>query len=506
MDKPKKILTDSFQSFEDFVNRFTKSLMNESTNSVDFFSVDYVKQLKQEATFIKELCHELNQDNQFILKINELVDQNGSEKKVLTAENFFVADLIAAFERIQSSKPERARFTLAYYYDVLKNDRFANENEIHLLNEISSNPTFIAHIAKIISSNKLVGKNNPNDFFITSTLKNLNHPRFEKASLLLQRFILLVSNQNNAPENQAVLNKISNPMVEKDNQVKDIPADDTLEKVLEELNGMIGLEEVKLNVEELINLLKIQKKREEQGLKIIDNSLHTVFLGPPGTGKTSVARLLGRIFKHLGYLSRGQIVETDREGLVAGYVGQTAIKVDTIVNKSKGGVLFVDEAYSLTQSSINDFGSEAVDALLKRMEDNRDDLVVVVAGYTEPMKLFVESNPGLRSRFNRFFKFEHFTPEQLMTIFESFCSKSDFILTETAKEKLQDTFSLLYEKRDEGFGNARVVRNLFEKCVQMQANRIIKIAEISPEVLKTLDETDVPEPNKTLEQVFFTTE
>lgn len=264
------------------------------------------------------------------------------------------------------------------------------------------------------------------------------------------------------------------------------------------------MENVKKDVYELINLLEIQKKRDEQGLKNIEVTLHTVFLGPPGTGKTSVARLLSRIFKHLGFLSKGQMYETDREGMVAGYVGQTAVKVDKAVEESLGGVLFIDEAYALTQNATgNDYGSEAVNTLLKRMEDHRGDFAVVVAGYTEPMKEFVESNPGLRSRFNRFFHFDHFSPEQLFLIFENFCKSSDFIIDADAKEKLTDTFELLYTKKDENFGNARVVRNLFEKCVQNQANRIINLPLLNQEILKTFTELDVPEPKETLNQVSF---
>jgi SpoVK/Ycf46/Vps4 family AAA+-type ATPase len=290
-------------------------------------------------------------------------------------------------------------------------------------------------------------------------------------------------------------------------QVSFPPENDTLEKVLAELNEMVGLEKVKTDINELVNLLEIQKKRTKENLKNVDIALHTVFLGPPGTGKTSVARLLSRIFKHLGFLSKGQMYETDREGMVAGYVGQTATKVDAVVTESIGGVLFVDEAYALTQTTLgNDYGAEAVNTMLKRMEDHRNDLAVVVAGYTEPMKMFVESNPGLRSRFNRYFHFEHFKPEELFQIFETFCKKSDFILTEEAKEKLKDTFELLYAKKDEGFGNARVVRNIFEKCVQNQANRIVVLKEINAIILKTLTEQDIPEPKETEKGTFFSTE
>ena len=199
------------------------------------------------------------------------------------------------------------------------------------------------------------------------------------------------------------------------------------------------------------------------------------------------------------------MIETDREGLIAGFVGQTALKVDEVVKKSLGGVLFIDEAYALTSNPLgNDYGAEAVNTLIKRMEDHRDDLAIVVAGYTEPMKIFVESNPGLRSRFNRFFEFKHFTSSELLKIFESIAKKSDFTLSDDAKEKLTDTFDLLDIDKDESFGNARLVRNLFEKCIQNQANRIIKIKKLTKKTLKTLTEEDIPEPKETQEMARFT--
>ena len=224
-------------------------------------------------------------------------------------------------------------------------------------------------------------------------------------------------------------------------------------------------------------------------------------MGPPGTGKTTIARMLSRIFKHLGYLKRGHLVETDRSGLVAGYVGQTAIKTDEIISAATDGVLFIDEAYSLTSGGLNDFGSEAIEVLLKRMEDLRENLVVVVAGYPDEMETFIQSNPGLQSRFNRYFTFEHYKPETLLEIFKLIANKADFKLTEDAEDKISEIITRVYEKKHRGFGNARTMRNLFEKIIEQQANRIVLLDSITENILITITEPDVPEILKTVKEI-----
>ena len=252
-----------------------------------------------------------------------------------------------------------------------------------------------------------------------------------------------------------------------------VPPPEKLEDLLAELDGLCGLVQVKKDVRSLINLVKVRKLREENGLSVPPMSLHLVFLGNPGTGKTTVARLLARIYHSIGVLSKGQLVETDRSGLVAGYVGQTAIKTQEVIAKAMGGVLFIDEAYALTNhDSPTDFGQEAIEVLLKNMEDHRDDLIVIVAGYTNLMNEFIHANPGLESRFNKYFYFEDYSAEQLLSILESQCSRNSYLLSEEAREKAKQFLAEAYEARDENFGNAREVRNLFEKLVACQSNRV----------------------------------
>lgn len=471
------------------------------------FTASFIQELREETSKILAVCSSLNKNEVFIRRINEVVLSNNSNSLLLKAEHFFLSDCIAIYNLCLGKEDDKARFTLAYYYDVLRNASFANEKEIKTLNILVSTENFKKHIVKIRNENSLLwSEPNNQKYFIPSVLLEINDFNLEWILDKYQNF-LQFSYEVKFKDTHDFNSFIGLKNNQKDIQNSDVTSiseNDSLEIVLQELEQLVGLEGVKKDVYELINLLEIQKKRSSQGLKNIEVTLHTVFLGPPGTGKTSVARLLSRIFKHLGFLSKGQMYETDREGMIAGYVGQTAVKVDKVVEESLGGVLFIDEAYALTQNAMgNDYGSEAVNTLLKRMEDYRSDLAVVVAGYTEPMKEFVESNPGLRSRFNRFFHFDHFAPEQLFLIFENFCKSSDFVIDSGAKEKLTDTFELLYSKKDENFGNARVVRNLFEKCVQNQANRIINLPLLNQEILKTFTEVDIPEPKETQNQVCF---
>jgi SpoVK/Ycf46/Vps4 family AAA+-type ATPase len=274
--------------------------------------------------------------------------------------------------------------------------------------------------------------------------------------------------------------------------IEDEPAR-PLEELLKELDALVGLERVKADVRQLVNFLKVQAMREEQGMSPLPVSRHLVFYGNPGTGKTTIARLLAQVYRSLKILSRGHLIETDRAGLVAGFVGQTALKVKEVVNNALGGVLFIDEAYALNpEGRGSDFGQEAVETLLKMMEDHRHDLIVIVAGYTEKMDDFIASNPGLRSRFNKFFHFEDYKPEQLVEIFKGFAAKAAFKLAPDAEEKLLEMFKLLTLARDESFGNARTARNLFEMTISKQANRIVTLPGVTQEILSTIEGADIP--------------
>jgi AAA+ superfamily predicted ATPase len=264
-----------------------------------------------------------------------------------------------------------------------------------------------------------------------------------------------------------------------------------LDEILAELDGLIGLEGIKADVRELMNYVRVQEMRRQQDLRLAESTLHMVFLGNPGTGKTTVARLLAEVFRELGVLRKGHLVETDRAGLVAGYVGQTALKVREVVESAIGGVLFIDEAYMLARSAVEDYGHEAVATLLKMMEDHRDDLVVIVAGYPGPMSDFLDHNPGLSSRFNRTFVFDDYTPDELARILRRFCNRADYLLDDEASGRLDEVFGRAYERRDERFGNARFARHVFERAIVGLANRVVGMERPAREDLTTIRAEDI---------------
>lgn len=348
---------------------------------------------------------------------------------------------------------------------------------------------------KVISSTK-----SQNNLAFPTFLKISNNPLFEEYATVLYRYATIVSKADNVvtkiEENilKDIYQQTHNPIPEKKNDALNISKgnkNESLDEVLNELNSLIGLNAVKSEINTLINFVKVQKAREASGLKSSSLSYHIVFTGNPGTGKTTVARIVAKIYKHLGILTEGQLVETDRSGLVAEYVGQTAVKVNKTVNSALNGILFIDEAYSLVGENKDDFGKEAVATLIKRMEDDRDKLVLILAGYTNEMSDFIETNPGFKSRFNRYINFPDYTTEELFDIFESKCKSLDYHLTDTAKTKLKSVFETAYLSRDKSFGNGRLVRNVFEKSLEQQANRIAKESNLTKELLTTITDEDI---------------
>ena len=318
---------------------------------------------------------------------------------------------------------------------------------------------------------------------------------------LLKRFRELVDNPNTKIEVKRIaqivnsslidfygystIQGICNPMDKLDEDTR------TLQDLLNELNALVGLEKVKNKVQDLIVYQKVQKMRREKNLHSSKNTLHLAFTGNPGTGKTTVARIVGRIYKQIGLLSKGHFVEVSRKDLIAGYQGQTALKVKKVIEQAKGGVLFIDEAYSITENDKSDsYGRECLTELTKALEDYREDLVVIVAGYIEPMSKFFESNPGLESRFNTFIEFDDYSPNELDSILDYMCNMNDYILDEKVKEKIHSYFEKKTTMKDKNFANARLVRNLYDNLIMNHARRVINIANPTSSELSMIQEQD----------------
>jgi SpoVK/Ycf46/Vps4 family AAA+-type ATPase len=272
----------------------------------------------------------------------------------------------------------------------------------------------------------------------------------------------------------------------------DKTADDELQENLKELTSLIGLDTVKTTVQELVNITKVAKMQAQAGIKAPQITRHLVFTGNPGTGKTTVARIMGRIYKNLDVLSKGHFIEVDRTDLVGEYLGQTAPKTAEVVKSALGGVLFIDEAYSLVPDNKSDvFGQEAISTLLKMMEDHRDNLVVIVAGYKQEMQQFIQSNPGLKSRFSRSIHFKDYGTSELAEIFRTSCEHHGYLTSEKTLEEIQNLISQ-FESRIGELGNGRFMRNIFDRCIANQCNRLALEAKPSKEELKTFQPNDVP--------------
>ena len=409
-----------------------------------------------------------------ILSFIDYISNEGLEDRIslfkITYLNTSYSDLYPRVQEVETPK---------FFMLLFKNSKEISSNTV--LHIESLYISTIYEIGKYYSLNKQ-DKNTVDKEKFMNYLKMLK----EYTKLYKETQNIAFENLDNSIiKNEEIHNKTSI-----DGNKKDDGQEESLEDLLNELNELIGLAGVKEEVSSLVNILKINKLRESRGFKVPQVSKHLVFLGNPGTGKTTVARLLSKIYKKLGVLEKGQLVEVDRSGLVAGYVGQTAIKTQEKIDEAMGGVLFIDEAYTLAKGE-NDFGQESIDTLLKAMEDQREDFVVIVAGYSKPMNRFLESNPGLKSRFNKSITFEDYSPNELLDIFELFCKLNDMRLSSDARDYLTQYLSKLSNEKSENFANGREMRNLFEKTFTNQANRLSQYNDISDEELNIIKSEDI---------------
>lgn len=459
--------------------------MNQVTNRTKLL-IKSEKLRKLISSFINNDLIELTEIDKNIIKNHLIEDGSSILTKLLNYTDF---------------NSNQYEFAIVFIWNL----EFSNIENISSIELIDKWGELDSKIKTTLIENTLEYSHNLNYFkslyYVTNNYDNQNNKSkllTSIKSLLIDFFGTIVNLDNNISDFEKnkydeIKSKLQidyKNIIELEKDVQD-NSEESLESILNELESLIGLNNIKNEVKSLINFAKVNQTRKLKGLPLVSISLHSVFIGPPGTGKTTIARLISKSFNKLGILKKGHLVEVDRSSLVAGYVGQTAIKTKEILDKSLDGVLFIDEAYSLSSGN-DEFGKEAIDTILKFMEDNRDRVIVIVAGYEKEMEDFINSNPGLKSRFNKYFAFPNYSGSELLEILLKTIEKNKFKITEDAKE------ILLYKINDAIFnlgdqlGNARYVRNLYEMIIQKQFERVSSIIEITDETLSEILVEDLP--------------
>lgn len=448
--------------------------------------------------FLKKISDDLQLKEQLNKRINQSLRNQFSGISFPNMVNtLMTADILKIYQQLnyQPKEDKKESFAMVYLLARILGLKIITFSELPIIYNkiIVSMSSYLPAIEQLNAN-----YTNSNDLFILGKLLNDTDSEIGKEHyLLLYRYASIIAKADGTVTTKEAdflksimspWNNNTNNSVTKTTSCTNIPIEQT---GVDQLNQLIGLETVKNEIATLTNFIKIQNMRTSKGMKATSLSYHCVFTGNPGTGKTTVARILSCIYKEVGVLKKGHLVETDRSGLVAEYVGQTAVKTNKIIDSAMDGVLFIDEAYSLISNSSNDYGKEAIATLLKRMEDDRERLVVILAGYTNEMKNFIDSNPGLQSRFNRYIEFKDYSQDELLQIFLSNSKKYEYIITDEAMEKLKQLISKAIINKDSNFGNARWVRNIFEKTLELQANRLASEGNISNESLITITEQDI---------------
>lgn len=472
--------------------------LSNKADLIEFFKDLIEEESEDENTIVQEHFRDVL-DNVFpVSKQIEPIIKNLSELQRMEIKNDLIKILLLFRSQEDISLYDGFSLgisILAFYYPDKYAEMFSNIKELSESNQISFAKEILQSEKDSLQNKGVSFKN----FSLESPnlLSSANADKMKKAFYEYAEIIVKADGVVTEDETK-ILKFLSKTFFQEQKtesqplQAKDFSKNE-LETILEELNNLVGMDNIKNDIRSLINIINVNKLRQKEGLPEQKLSLHSVFIGPPGTGKTTIARILSNIYHSLELLPENNFVETDRSGLVAGYVGQTAIKTDDIIKKAKNGILFIDEAYTLKRSeSDNDYGQEAIDVILKRMEDYRDNLIIIVAGYEKEMNHFINSNPGLKSRFNRYFHFKDYDSSELTEIYKRMADKSGFVLKDETLKALNELFEKLCITKDDKFGNARLARNIFEKTFEKHANRTSYIAPITREILTTIEAEDIP--------------
>lgn len=509
--KPRKVLIKDELSLNNKLSELSKTKTGELNASIKVDDKDIIprslyEEVNDNVNAFKNFINELLGDKAFMSKYED------SQAKVTQRLHLLVVkDILTSFRELGHTlaiESVEGQCVLQTYIYLAVN-KMQDYNEFKAL--LTFNTPEIINARKIIQDN-LYDYEKTQMILVPGELNLITLLRYNKdlagkyLTLLYRYMVMIVKSDNEITEQEttwlngiiklreAIMDSPAQEPIKSDEVVKpsNLSSQQTINKnPVEELSNLIGLANVKTEVNNLYNLVKVQKMRESSGMKKSNISYHCVFTGNPGTGKTTVARIVAKIYKDLGVIKKGHLVETDRSGLVGEYVGQTAPKTNTIIDSALDGVLFIDEAYSLVQGGQNDYGKEAISTLLKRMEDDRNRLIVILAGYSKEMEDFINSNSGLQSRFNRYIEFPDYTSNELIQIFNYVVKKNEYDLSEEASIKIKAVITDAVEHKDMNFGNARYVRNLFEKIITQQANRITAEPTITKEMLAKIEELDI---------------
>lgn len=479
---------------------------------------EYFNNANSVASKFNEFYDKLATNRQVLQVINNMIpdEAGGIEAKYRIT---FLADLIKCYEQLGHDATNLLTKEGLPMFLVESHTISPTLTYSYTLIQLNATKSVVESIAKVnITAKNVLLKGQKEDFFylkeVFKACKN-NDLSIRYFSLLYRLFSVIAKADNKITPYESrwleklmsytktsddygldAFEKLANKPVERSQDGTLNSQSERLANPIDELNSLIGLKDVKQEVSAMADFVKIQQIRKRKGMKPVRMSYHCVFTGNPGTGKTTVARILAAIYGYFGILKKGHLVETDRSGLVAEYIGQTAVKTNKIIDSALDGVLFIDEAYSLVQGGGNDYGHEAISTLLKRMEDDRDRLIVVLAGYPDDMKRFIDSNPGLQSRFNRYIHFADYTADELHQIFMLNVEKNQYTLDEAGKTLLTEILNFAVEHKGKNFGNGRYVRNLFEKTIQNQAIRLSSKPDITAEELSQLRAEDLPKIKK----------